>query len=213
MLNAQCAMLNAAGAPRDREGVSAAARLVRAARRMLHRRWALCIVHSALCIALVGCERETRPFQDLSAASTRSQKPVLDPITPGAPPPSASDRSPFQNNAWGTAEGKRLYEQYNCVGCHAHGGGGMGPPLMDDKWIYGSRPANIFETIVEGRPNGMPAWRNKIPDSQVWQLVAYIQSMNGQEPIDVLPSRSDHMRSSTPENARRAQTPVQTGKP
>ena len=171
------------------------------------------IVHLALCIAVAGCQREVRPFQDLSAASARTQKPVLDPISPGGHPPAESAASPFQNNAWGTSEGKRLFDAYNCSGCHAHGGGGMGPPLMDDKWIYGSRPANIFASIVEGRPNGMPSWRNKIPDSQVWQLVAYVQSMSGQERIDVLPGRSDHMRYSTPENARRAQTPVQTGKP
>jgi hypothetical protein len=37
--------------------------------------------------------------------------------------------------------------------------------------------------------------------------------MSGQEPIDVLPSRSDHMRYSTPENARRAAVPRQTGTP
>ncbi len=48
---------------------------------------------------------------------------------------------------------------------------------------------------------------------QVWQLVAYVQSMSGQASIDVLPGRSDHMRSSTPENARRAETPKQTGQP
>jgi cytochrome c oxidase cbb3-type subunit 3 len=84
---------------------------------------------------------------------------------------------------------------------------------MDDEWIYGSQPANIFETIVEGRPNGMPSFRNKIADQQVWELVAYVQSMSGQEPIDVLPSRSDHMRYSTPENARRAEVPKQTGTP
>jgi cytochrome c oxidase cbb3-type subunit 3 len=166
-----------------------------------------------LVAALAGCEREIRPFQDVSAASARSQKPVLDPISPGGQHPPDADYSPFQHNAWGMAEGKRLFDAYNCSGCHAHGGGGMGPPLMDEKWIYGSRPANIFETIVEGRPNGMPSFRNKIPDSQVWQLVAYVQAMSGQAPIDVLPSRSDHMRYSTPENARRAETPVQTGKP
>jgi len=163
--------------------------------------------------ATAACEREMRPFQDLSAASARTQKPVLNPISPGGQRPPQSDTSPFQNNAWGVAEGKRLFDNYNCSGCHAHGGGGMGPPLMDDKWIYGSRPANVFETIVEGRPNGMPSFRSKIPDSQVWQLVAYVQSMSGQVPIDVSPSRSDHLRSSTPENARPAETPVQTGKP
>jgi cytochrome c oxidase cbb3-type subunit 3 len=111
------------------------------------------------------------------------------------------------------AEGKRLYTFYNCSGCHSNGGGGMGPALMDDKWIYGSQPTNIFESIVEGRPNGMPTWRNKIPDAQVWQIVAYVQSMSGQAPASAMPSRSDHLRYSTPENNRPAQTPVRTGAP
>jgi cytochrome c oxidase cbb3-type subunit 3 len=161
----------------------------------------------------VACQREVRPFErELPVASATTQKPVLSQNFAG-PKPAIAQNSPFQHNAYGTAEGKRLFDAYNCSGCHAHGGGGMGPALMDDEWIYGSNPANIFATIVEGRPNGMPSFRNKIPDQQVWQLVAYIQSMSGQEPIDVLPSRSDHMRYSTPENARRAETPVQTGKP
>ena len=64
------------------------------------------------------------------------------------------------------AEGQRLYRWYNCAGCHANGGGGMGPPLMDDKWIYGSEPENIVATILEGRPNGMPSFRGKVPDDQ-----------------------------------------------
>lgn len=164
-------------------------------------------------LLLPACEREVRPFQTLAVASARSQKPVLSELYPGTQPPPVPGNSPFQENAYGMSEGKRLFDFYNCSGCHAHGGGGMGPALMDDQWIYGSPPANIFETIVEGRPNGMPAFRNKIPDQQVWQLVAYVQSMSGQAPIDVLPGRSDHLRSSTPENMRRAETPKQTGKP
>jgi len=151
-----------------------------------------------------------RPFQDVSASAARSQKPALTELFPGTLPPAAGE-SPFQNNAYGMAEGKRLFDAYNCSGCHSHGGGGMGPPLMDDEWIYGSRPANIFATIVEGRPNGMPSFRNKIPDQQVWELVAYVQSMSGQAPIDVLPGRSDHLHYGTPENARPAEIPKQTG--
>ena len=140
-------------------------------------RWALSIVLCASSMGLIACEREIRPFQTLAVASARTQKPVLSPIFPGGQPLPEPNESPFQKNAYGTAEGKRLFDQYNCTGCHSHGGGGMGPELMDDEWIYGSEPANIFESIVEGRPNGMPAWRNKIPDQQVWQLVAYIQSL------------------------------------
>ena len=178
----------------------------------MNHRWALGLLCASSLLA-VACQREIRPFQDLAVSAARAQRPVLSPLSPGGQPPPGPGQSPFQNNAYGTAEGKRLFDQYNCTGCHAHGGGGMGPPLMDEKWIYGSEPANVFASIVEGRPNGMPAWRNKIPDQQVWELVAFIQSMSGHEPIDVLPGRSDHMRYGTPENARPAQRPIRTHTP
>ena len=165
-----------------------------------------------LLCALAGCEREARPFQERVGAAS-SQKPMGTDLYAGPQRPPTPENSPFQENAYGIAEGKRLFDQFNCSGCHAHGGGGMGPPLMDGEWIYGAHPANIFASIVEGRANGMPSWRGKIPDTQVWQLVAYVQSMSGHAPVPSLPGRSDHMRYSTPENARRAETPVQTGTP
>lgn len=145
-----------------------------------------------------GCERESRPYRELPAAAARSEHASETPLYAGAPAPSPN-LSPFQENAWAQSEGKRLFDAYNCSGCHAHGGGGIGPPLMDDEWIYGFAPRNIYDTIVQGRPNGMPSFRSKIPDAQVWQLVAYIQSMSGQTPIDVTPGRSDHMPPHTPE--------------
>jgi cytochrome c oxidase cbb3-type subunit III len=169
-----------------------------------------CVLAFALCVA---CERETRQFREPPLAATRPQQPVNNPLSAGPQRPSPPPTSPYQENAWGIAEGKRLFENFNCVGCHAHGGGGMGPALMDDEWIYGAHPANIFETIVQGRPNGMPSFRDRLPDQLVWQIVAYVQSMSGQAPIDALPGRSDHLRYSTPENARPAETPVQTGRP
>ena len=169
------------------------------------------VVATVLALIVGSCERESRPFEKLTSAAT--QPPSLSDLVPGGTKPPGSEVSPFQQNAWGMAEGKRLFTYYNCSGCHANGGGGMGPALMDDKWIYGSDPAAIFSSIVEGRPNGMPSWRNKITDAQVWQIVAYVQSMSGQSPQTAMPSRSDHMRYSTPENARRAQTPVQTHTP
>jgi cytochrome c oxidase cbb3-type subunit 3 len=59
----------------------------------------------------------------------------------------------------------------------------MGPSLRDRVWIYGNRDDQIFDSIAHGRSNGMPAWGTKIPESQVWQLVAYIQTMGSpQEP-------------------------------
>jgi cytochrome c oxidase cbb3-type subunit 3 len=106
-----------------------------------------------------------------------------------------------------------LYSAYNCVGCHAHGGGGMGVALMDDKWIYGSAPEQIFATIIEGRPNGMPSFRGKIPANQVWELVAYVRSLAGLTSKDPAPGRDDHMHIGPPENTLEKQTPKNSSLP
>jgi cytochrome c oxidase cbb3-type subunit III len=86
--------------------------------------------------------------------------------------------APYYDNAVAVNDGKRLFGQYNCSGCHSNGGGGIGPSLMDDEWIYGDRLEQIHQTLVEGRPNGMPAWGGKIPDPQLWELSAYVRSMS-----------------------------------
>jgi len=67
----------------------------------------------------------------------------------------------------------------------------MGPPLIKQTWIYGGEPENIFDTIVKGRPNGMPSWGGRIPEYQVWQLVVWIRSMNYEEPRAATPERAD----------------------
>jgi cytochrome c oxidase cbb3-type subunit 3 len=89
----------------------------------------------------------------------------------------------------------------------------MGPALMDDRWIYGSQPQNIYSTIVEGRPNGMPSFRQKIPDHQVWQLSAYVRSLSGQLPKDVSPTRSDDMNAHKSEQASEEKKPTKVSVP
>jgi cytochrome c oxidase cbb3-type subunit 3 len=123
-------------------------------------------------------------------------------------PSPAPGRGPYEENAYGVSQGKTLYNGFNCSGCHSQGGGGMGPPLMDDKWLYGSEPENIFETIVQGRPNGMPAFGNKIVSDQVWQIVAYVRSMSGLLRKDVAPGRSDDMQVRSQEQATQKAVPV-----
>jgi cytochrome c oxidase cbb3-type subunit III len=84
----------------------------------------------------------------------------------------------YYDNATAVNVGKTLFGGFNCSGCHSNGGGGMAPDLMDDEWIYGSRLEQIHQSIVQGRPNGMPAWGGKIPDEQIWQIAAYVRSMS-----------------------------------
>ena len=63
-------------------------------------------------------------------------------------------------------EGKRLYAAYNCAPCHGvNGGGAIGPPLIDDKWIYGAGADQIYATISQGRPNGMPSFGGHVTDA------------------------------------------------
>jgi cytochrome c oxidase cbb3-type subunit III len=155
----------------------------------------------------VGCEREERGFRvkppDAGSVHTKQ----LTTLQPGEPSPTPLSVNEYEKNAYALSEGKRLFSQMNCVGCHAHGGGAIGPPLMDDKWIYGGQPDQIFATIVEGRPNGMPAFHGKLPDYQVWQLAAYVRSLSGQVPKDAAPGRNDDMRAKDPENSKEPETP------
>lgn len=87
-------------------------------------------------------------------------------------------QNPYAGDAQAVDEGERLYGWYNCAGCHGQlGGGGMGPPLRDEDWIYGGDAISIYESIMEGRPEGMPTWQGKIPEDQGWKIVAYIQTL------------------------------------
>jgi cytochrome c oxidase cbb3-type subunit 3 len=105
-----------------------------------------------------------------------------------------------EDDAWSVSEGKRLYSWYNCSGCHSSGGGGgMGPALIDSEWRYGSSVQDIHETIVHGRPNGMPAFEGRIPDHQVWQIAAYVRSMSGLVFTGDATGRSDAMQHRVPE--------------
>ena len=89
----------------------------------------------------------------------------------------------------------------------------MGPPLMDDEWLYGSEPVDIFNTIVQGRPNGMPAFGNKIVPDQVWQIVAYVRSMSGLLRKDVAPGRMDDMYVRGQEQATQKARPIVDSQP
>src|SRR4051812_43746352 len=171
--------------------------------------WALALF---ACAAAPACKREQRNFREAPPAVTTHEVRVSD-LHPGGGSPSAPVHTPYENNAVAISEGKRLFSAYNCVGCHAHGGGGIGPALRDDQWIYGHEADQIYHTILEGRPNGMPAFRDKVPDYQIWQLAAYVRSMGGLVPKDVAPNRDDHMSGAPPESSTTRQQPRNSSLP
>lgn len=168
-----------------------------------------------LATLLVGaCEREDRSYRPDPVASETTEQVALSSLAPGPNPPTTSVSGKgrdFEGNAYHLSQGKTLYTWFNCVGCHANGGGGMGPPLMDDKWIYGASIENIVQTIREGRPNGMPSFRGKIPDNQIWELAAYVRSMSGNAPAPAAPARNDDMHPRPSENRTPPSPPVAGG--
>ncbi|MDB4943360.1 MAG: cytochrome [Labilithrix sp.] len=131
-------------------------------------RLAALVVVLVVSVLLAACKRETRSYSNASSG-------------------------PVDDNAWAMGEGQHLYAQMGCIGCHEHGGGGIGPSLMDGKWRYGADDASMFTTIAGGRPNGMPAFGGRLTDSQIWQLVAYVKSLSGRASPLVAGVRDDHM--------------------
>ena len=161
--------------------------------RFSRHRLARCAFAAGLLLSLGGCEREQRRFRESPPGVTPNAVVRVSALQPGVPVDTTHMSNPYENNAFAISEGQRLFGWYNCAGCHANGGGGMGPPLMDDRWIYGSSPENIYNTIVQGRPNGMPSFAGKIPTAQVWMLVAYVRSLSALNTTGARSARSDHM--------------------
>ncbi|HEX8916321.1 MAG TPA: c-type cytochrome [Humisphaera sp.] len=165
-----------------------------------------CTTIAAVLLA-AGCEREERGFRVDPPAATSVQVVPLCELQPGPPTPYAFKPNPFESNAQALSDGKRLFKVWNCSGCHANGGGGMGPALIDDTWIYGNQPEQIFSTIVQGRPNGMPSFGGRIADSDVWKLAAYVRSMSGLASGLAAPSRDDALKTKPPENSMPTKQP------
>ena len=90
---------------------------------------------------------------DSTARAIRMEQPQMGPTPgPGAdtvpetPNPYAKDRAAMM-------EGRRLFNWYNCAGCHGD------------------------HSIYQGRTKGMPSWGAKLPADQIWKIVAYIRSL------------------------------------
>lgn len=157
---------------------------------------------AAVAWPLVGCQRE---FRDLNPPPETGPRVVevsdLRPDHEPPPPPDPRDKE-YEGNAFHIANGQRYFGWFNCTGCHFNGGGGIGPPLMDAKWRYGGRIDQIYASIAQGRPNGMPAFKDKIPPGQIWEIAAYVRSLSGNANKLAASSRPDAMTAGSPVNNR-----------
>lgn len=137
-------------------------------------------------LALIGssvglcCQVEQVPMETWFVGSTTERFPILSAIQAGPAHVESAIENPFEGNAYALSQGERYYNWFNCSGCHgAIGGGSMGPPLADADWIYGGKPLNVLDSVLRGRPNGMPAFGGVVSADVAWQLTAYVRSLGG----------------------------------
>ncbi|HEY0478783.1 MAG TPA: c-type cytochrome [Kofleriaceae bacterium] len=106
-----------------------------------------------------------------------------------APTGPVADRSlagnPFAKSAAAVIEGRKLYLKYGCSACHGMGGGGgMGKPLIDDEWRFGSDDQTLFKLVrgeipLQTMPNAIG---KSLTDDEVWEVLLYVRSIYAGDP-------------------------------
>ncbi len=86
-------------------------------------------------------------------------------------------QNPLADQPGAVLAGRALYLD-KCAKCHGPQGEGLGArPSLHSERTAREQDGEFFWILEHGsRFNGMPAWRD-LPEQQVWQLVAYLRSM------------------------------------
>ncbi|HEU0149608.1 MAG: cytochrome c oxidase cbb3-type subunit [Bradyrhizobium sp.] len=156
-----------------------------------------------LCVlTLAGCEREERELRlDPPVADALDKIALMPSRIAGAPPKVyyALNQS-YETNAYNLSEGKRLYSWFGCKSCHGDGEGGIGPSFLDGWWLYGPEMVSIYASIRDGRPHGMPAFKDKMTTEEIWQLAGYVQTIGAYSAKTGATSRNDEKQTRPAEN-------------
>jgi len=102
---------------------------------------------------------------------------------------SADDRNPFAGDAKAAKAGEYEF-RINCALCHGLGahGGGRGPDLTRAQKKHANTDAELFQVISNGIPgtvmpaNGTNGQGVGMTDEEIWQIVAYIRSVEVKAP-------------------------------
>jgi cytochrome c oxidase cbb3-type subunit 3 len=155
------------------------------------RRWSAAFCATAALAGLSACDRSQGGSTQVAAQHAGVDSNVIGNLPLGDVAGAAisklapSINNPYESNPQAIASGHELFVLMNCAGCHGYDAkGGMGPNLTDTYWRYGGVPADVFKSIYEGRPQGMPAWNPALPPDDIWKLVAYIESLGGTFPAN-----------------------------
>lgn len=156
----------------------------------------------AVGLLVAGCDQQVR---DPRGHPLPESGPLLGAVLDPAHPDPRDVH--YDKNAYEVSQGQQYFRWMNCNGCHANGGGGMGPALSDSKWRYGSSMEDIVQTIANGRPNGMPSFAGKLTPQQMWQLAAYVRSLSQRVPQSIRAGRAEGLSVGEPSTLRDPQEP------
>jgi cytochrome c oxidase cbb3-type subunit 3 len=75
--------------------------------------------------------------------------------------------------------GKATFEKH-CTACHGKDmQGGIGFNLVDDEWIHGSQPSEMYVSVSQGfLDKGMQPWETLLGQKRIAEVVAYVLSKN-----------------------------------
>jgi len=98
-------------------------------------------------------------------------------------------RNPFSGNPKAAKAGEFEF-RINCAFCHGLGarGGGRGPDLTRAHKRHGDSDADLFQNVSQGIPgtvmpaNGTNGQGVGMTDDEIWQIVAYLRSVQVQSP-------------------------------
>lgn len=105
----------------------------------------------------------------------------------------AQDKNPLANDPRAAKLGEFQFRS-NCAFCHGLGakGGGRGPDLTRAQKRHGNSDADLFRTINEGvpgtamPPNGATQQGVGMTEGEIWQVIAYIRSVELKAPAQPL---------------------------
>ena len=139
------------------------------------------VVPCTLLAACAPARPEARP--DAQAAGSA----VVPASTGAAPAAGGAKKNKYTGDKAAAEQGRALYLQYGCSGCHGvGGGGGMAPPITDDVWKFGSDDETLFKLIKGQLPDQtMPRVYAEMPEDDVWKILAYVRSQYAGDPSKV----------------------------
>jgi cytochrome c oxidase cbb3-type subunit 3 len=152
--------------------------------------------------AVLGWLRGEREFWLAPPVSSELDKFRLMPNEISGAPPEVyfALGKPYESDSFDLSQGKRLYSWFGCASCHGDGRGAAGPSFLDGWWLYGPEMVSVVASIRDGRPHGMPPFREKMTSDEIWQLAGYVRTIGAYSVQTTAPSRNDDKHTRPSEN-------------